>query len=68
MAQITPNQIMSACFAAMKEESVIEAAKRVGLILLADIRDREVNFKRASERKAVEAEEAMTELEEYESK
>lgn len=65
MAQITPNQIVSACFAAMKEETVIAAAKRAGLILLAEIRDREVNFKRSSERKAVEAEEAMTELEAY---
>ena len=63
MAQITPTQIAAACYAALKESNAREAARRVGMILLAEIRDREVNFSKASERKAVEAEEAMAELE-----
>ena len=66
MAQMTPNQVLSACYAAMTEETAEAAAKRVGHILLAEMRDREVNFSRSSERKATEAEEAMAELEEHE--
>ncbi len=66
MAQLTPNQIVSACYAAWNEPDAASAARKIGHRLLEEVLSQETKFSASSERKAVEAEEAMHELDGYE--
>jgi len=65
MAQLTPNQITAACFAAWKEPDAPSAARKIGQRLLEEVLSQESNFSAAAERRATEAEEAMHELDDY---